>query len=328
MDANAPHLTYELKAYYLRSEVASLLGCTLRPHPGLEPSSNLLLKLGDAKLIDSQDGIDGFTVLHTRLAYAEDPRDVGLVLSKGPNLHLLGLNELFTPEKESPTSLAMYSSWAFADWLHGLVTIGVNLGTFIDQELESNAFVHPGWDKETLHNLFDYRARPDLHNRRERVCCDCNYFLGRIKIQPYWRHVLERIKQRIDPDYPSRNESETRGNENADVGGISEAATSSSGRGHEPDLIGNTPIDNREASSSLGSESRSELSLDVHGYPERVSIRSDCVYDEEEGICIDCWLHYRRTGTRFQVEDSSMDDYSSSEDESSDEEFSPYLIHS
>ena len=322
-------LTYELKADYIRSEFASLLDCTLRPHAGLEPASNLLLKLGDAHIINvALYATDGYTALHNLLAYAENPEPVSRVLTKGPNLHLLGFDKDFTPEKESPLSLAMYSSWAFADWLHGLIGIEVDLSTFIDQELESNAFVHPGWDKETLRDLFEYHARPDLHTRRQRTCYDCNKFSHEVVIQPYWRHMLERIKQRMDPDDPSRTNSEMRDKEHADVSGISEAADSSNDRGHKPDMTGNVIFNHSEALPRSESESNVELGSDVHGYPETVPIRSDCVYDEEEVVCMNCWLYYRRTGTRFEVEDSSIDEYASSEDESSDDGFSPYHIHS
>ena len=110
-------LTYELKAYYIRSQIAHLLDWIL-PYPGLEQASNLLLKLGGANIIDvALNATDGYTILHECLAYAEGPEDVSIVLAKGPNLHLLGFHEWYTPEKESPMSLAMYSSWAFADWL-------------------------------------------------------------------------------------------------------------------------------------------------------------------------------------------------------------------
>ena len=317
-------LTYELKAYYIRSKVASLLDCTLCPFPGLEPASNLLLKLGDAKIIDAQDGIDGYTVLHTRLAYALDPRDVGLVLSKGPNLHLLGFDDHYTLETESPMSLAMYSSWAFADWLHGLVAIGVDLGTFVDQELKNNALIHHGWEQETLHDIFDYPARPDLCFRDLRSCADCGMSTSIVRVQPYWRHLLERIKQRIDPDDPFWRDS---GVDETQISNIKSGMEASNDSDHEPDIPGSVSLDDTIDKFQLELESGVELGFDVHGYPENVPIQSDCIYDPDEIVCMECWLYYRWTGTRFEVEDSWMDECPS-EDESSDDEFSPYHIHS
>ena len=321
--------TYELKAYYIRSSFTHLFRCTLSPAIGLEQATDLLLKLGDAKIIDVQDGTDGYTVLHKCVAYAEGLKGLNRVLAKGPNLHLLGFDEMLTPEKESPLSLAMYSSWAFEDWLDGLVAIEVDLSTFIDQELESNALVHPGWDQETLRDLFEYHARPDPFLRRLWACSDCDrrdIFPG-VRVQPYWRHLLERIKQRIDPDDPFGSDS---GVDEMQIPDSRSEVEGSKDSGHEPEISRTVPLDdsNDEVWSESEFESELELGHDVHGYPETVSIRSDCVYDEEDVVCMDCWLHYRRMGYRFRAADASVDEYSSSEDESSDDEFSPYLIHS
>ena len=324
-------LTYELKTYYIRSWIANLLISALFPYPGIEPASNLLLKLGDPDVIDiARHATDGYTTLHIRLGYGNCPEFVSRVLAKGPNLHLLGFDKYFTPEKESPTSLAMYSSWAFAYWLHGLLGIEVDLSTFIDQELDRNAFVHPGWGKETLHDLFDYFARHDLSFRSHWDdlwgCSDCGKALNRVQVQPYWRHLLERIKQRIDPDDPFRSDS---GVDETQVSNIRSGMEASNDSDHKPDVSGS--ISHDEVHDDVGSEAEFDLEVelgsDLHGYPENVPIRSDCVYGPEELVCIDCWLHYRQTGTRFEFEDSSIDEYPSSEDESSDDEFSPYLIH-
>ena len=320
-------VTFEMKAYYNRSELAFLLYCTLNPYSGLEQASNLLLNLGDADVIDvSPYATDGYTILHWNVTCAQDPEFVSIVLAKGPNLHLQRFDEWFTPEKESLMSVAMYSSWAFADWLHGLVGIEVDLRTFIDQELESNAFVHPGWDKETLHDLFDYPARSDIFLRNLPSCDDCHKSIPIMRVQPYWRHLLERIKQRIDPDNPFRSDPVV---DETKISNIRSETEASNDPDHEPDSSGSVSL---EFNDDVGSEAEFGLKVhvgyDVHGYPENVSIQSDCVYDEKEVVCMDCWLHYRRTGTRFEVEDSLIDEHSSSEEESSDDEFSPYLIHS
>ena len=319
--------TSDLRAYYIRSRFASLLDWTLHPEPSLEQACNLLLMLGDADVIDARDAIDGYNALHSRLANATTPEHISKVLARGPNLHLQGFDQCYTPEKESPMSLAMYSSWAFAYWLHGLIGIEVDLSTFIDQELESNALVHPGWGQETMRDLFDYRGRTDLFFRDLRACSDCrDRDIESVRIQPYWRHLLERMKQGIDPDNPSWSDS---GVDETQVPDIRSEVEESSHSGHEPDIPGNTLLDdsNDEFWPDLESESEVELGSDVHGYPENVPVRSDCMYGPDELVCMDCWLHYRRNGTRFIDEDSSIDKYSSSEDESLDE-FSPYHIHS
>lgn len=58
--------------------------------------------------------------------------EASMILAKGPDLYRLGYDYEYTPRKDSATSLAMYSSWAFADWRRGLVANEVDLEKFID----------------------------------------------------------------------------------------------------------------------------------------------------------------------------------------------------
>ena len=329
--------SFELKTYSIRNRFEMMLYWTLRFYE-LEEASDLLLNLGYAETINT--GVysrDGCTVLHFSVAWTYG---VSTVLAKGPDLHRRVLDCDLTPQEESPTSLAMYSSWAFTEWLRGLVTIKVKFEEFIDEELKRNPLVHTGWEKETLHDLFAYHHRPDLDVERYH-CSDCTKPISYNAVQPHWRHMLERIKQRIDPDDPGQTDSQEGEKENTDVRKIAETASSSDDPTHEPDMTGNVLlVDSNELFSESDSKSKSELEEDVHGYPAMVPIRSDCVYAPKEVICVDCWLHYRKTGTRrpplpwkrrFAIgsdDDASLDEYSSSGDESSEDEFSPYHIHS
>ena len=71
---------------------------------------------------------------------------------------------------------------------------------------------------------------------------------------------------------------------------------------------------------------------DSSKYSATISIQSDCMYDMHELVCMKCWLHYEETGTRWQDagtdEDSSETEDSLSGDASSEDEYSPFLIHS
>ena len=141
--------------------------------------------------------------------------------------------------------------------------------------------------------------------------------------------MLERIKQGIDPDNPSWGDSEV---DESQIPDIRSEVEESSHSGHGPDIPESALLEysNDEFGSETESELESEVGLgsDVHGYPENVSIRSDCMYGPYEIVCMDCWLHYRKTGTRLKSKATPRDEYCSSEDESSDDEFSPYHIHS
>ena len=284
----------------------------------------------------------GLTILHESVAFANEGR-VGLMLSKGPDLYPLGFDYSLTPLKETPTSLAMYSSWAFADWLYGLIAIEVDLEEFIEQEWERNYVVHAGWNKQTLLELFALDYAPDLDLRGVWACSDCTGRITAIRVQPYWRHLLERIKQRQVPDTPAKDDSEVYAKENADPARITESAISSSDQAYKPDITGDAPfVDLSELPSEPESESESELESeeDAHGYPATIPIRSDCVYARHEVICMDCWLHYRQTGTRkpphnrkgrfviYVDENSRLNEHFTSGDVSSEDEYSPYHIHS
>ncbi|KAL9626781.1 MAG: hypothetical protein Q9164_007795, partial [Protoblastenia rupestris] len=174
-----------------------MLSLILRPNNMLEEAYDLLLEMGGAEVIDAPiSDTDGFTLLHESVAYAIKGQ-VGLTLSKGPDLYPLSFGYFFTPQKETPTSLAMYSSWAFTDWLDGLIAIKVDLEEFIEQELERTYVVHAGWNKQTLLDLFALDYAPDLVLRGVYVCSDCTRRFSTIRVQPSWRHLLEQIKQEV-----------------------------------------------------------------------------------------------------------------------------------
>ncbi|KAL9627580.1 MAG: hypothetical protein Q9164_007564 [Protoblastenia rupestris] len=304
-----------------------MLSFILTPTHKLEEAYDLLLNLGGAEIINAPVFYtDGFTLLHESVASAMEG-EVCLTLSKGPDLYPLGFNSDFTPQKETPTSLAMYSSWAFTDWLYGLIAIKVDLEEFIEQELERNYVVHAGWNKQTLLDLFAFDYAPDLDLRGVWTCSDCTEEIPAIRVQPYWRHFLEQIKQRQVPDTSAKDDSEVYAKENADCASITESAISSSDQTYKPDITEHAPfVDLVELPSEPESESESELGSeeDAYGYPATIPIRSDCVQTGTRKS------PYTRKG-RFAIyfdENSNLVEDSTSRDESPEDEYSPYHIHS
>ena len=329
-------LSFELKTYLIERHYSKILDYTVDlPDHRLDQATDLFLKLGGGKIIDVPPYYeDGYTLLHNQLAYSRNER-LRAVLARGPDLHQLGFARNHTPQKESPTSLAMYSSWAFAGWFRGLVDFEVDLAKFIDQELTQNPMVHAGWEKETLLDLLAYDYEPDLCLRVRWPCSDCKKHNNTARVQPYWRHLLERIKQRIDPKDLAPSGPEVREKGNVDVSSIMEAASNSSDPVHKPDSTGNVPL------VDLNELRRDPLwKQDSHGYPTMISIRSDSIYGRDDVVCMDCWLYNLRTGTRSPREiwkrtlhyfddicDWSLHTYPLSGDGSSEDEYSPFYIH-
>lgn len=317
--------SFELKTNIITSRYAELLFYLLLPEPKLLEASDFLLRLGGPEIIDAvEDGIGAYTALQKNIAYAEQRDDMSVVVARGPDLHRQAFDISYTPYLESPTSLAMYSSWAFADWLHALVDNNVDLEKFIDQELEQNSELHPGWEKDTLLDLFTHSARPDIHIRGKWTCSDCIRNRPAIRVQPYWRHLLDMFKEGLNPYDPAPAGSEVDNEENADRGSIAVALTSSSSNPSQKSVFEeNGSLDSLD---ELASESGSED--DTSEYCATTSTGPDCLYGKHEVVCMVCWLHYEQTGTRGPPEDLPEKKDSSSSDDSSENEYSPYLIHS
>ena len=135
--------SFELKTYLLRPQFTDMLRRSLAQCDVITEARELLLSLGGEEFFDTvknsaddRGTLGDYTVLHYCTAYARNRDGLGMVLEKGPDLHQLGLDRSHTPQNESPTSLAMYSCWAFADELHQLATIEVEIMEFLDQELK------------------------------------------------------------------------------------------------------------------------------------------------------------------------------------------------
>ena len=354
-------LSFEVITYGTRSQLASMLFYTSQPIPGLEEASQIILSPNDPEIVNTtlpypslRYSMKGHNLLHSTLAYSGYSEKLRNLLSYGPDLHRLSLCCSYTPWKESPTSIALYSSWAFVDWVRGLDSIAMDFEKLVEEELGRNHEVHPGWEKGALLGVYAYSLRLDPKPpTKDNTCSYCSDYWSFPKVQPYWRHLIERFKRRLHPDSTAQACPEA-GEKNGAYFNICAGNASSStdtlaqGRGT---TNGVSHIDRNELSleskancgSNLDSdcglnsdsdwEPDSQADVDVHEYPATVSILSDCVYAADEVVCIHCWLHYVRTGTRRPPRDTegyvvSGTEEDSPSDESSSEEYYPYLIHS
>ena len=319
-------LSLELKTNIVEAHFARMLDWLFcyEPKPERFEASDLLLNLGGHGIINTPFiGTLGYSVLHVTVSCGFWKDNVSAVVARGSDLHRRGLETLYTPFEESPTSLAMYSERVFSYWLRALADVDVDIENFIDQELERNPEVHAGWEKETLLELFAHGDRPDLHRLDMWTCSDCLERITWVRVQPYWRHLLERIKGRLYPYDPVSAVSEVDEDEDVDLDSCSTDLTP------ELDATRNvSPPKPDEIPSKEESETEADISNDI----TTTQSESICLYDKHELVCMDCWLHYKRTGTRKQPQ-SEDEDWSKrkdvpSNDDSSECEYSPFLIHS
>ena len=324
-------LSFELKTNIVERHFAYMLSWTI-PYgssPEEVEATDLLLNLGGHGMINALPGTtDGYVVLHEVILKCWWGDRVSAVVARGPDLHRRCFDTSYTPFEESPTSIAMYSARTFSHWLRALAGVDVDLEKFIDQELELNPEVHTGWEKETLLELFAAGDRPDLHPALPTLCNDCLKMGSRVEVQPYWRHLLERIKERKPPYGPVAAVSEVDEDESHDLGSLGEAASFSTDLDPALGDSENVPLPNPDLDST---ESEVKLEADGSENSARTQSGSVCLYGKLERVCIACWLYYERTGTRKQParnETLSKDEDSSPREDSSECEYSPYLIHS
>ena len=95
-----------LKANLGRAISVTLLETTLRCERTAD-AAGLLLDLGGKRAIDKTDYFDKYTILQQEIVTLD--QNLGTVLSRGPDLHLTSCELDYSPQQESPTSLAMYS---------------------------------------------------------------------------------------------------------------------------------------------------------------------------------------------------------------------------
>ena len=315
-------LNFELRTNVFERQFAILLNWFIGRHSFLQPACDLLLDYGGANIIKvAPFAVDGYTILHYRIVddFAADV--LCKILDKGADVHARGIDYDFTPHEESPASLAMSSAWRFINFRESLAVNGTDFDEFVSRELERNPTVHVGWEKDTLLSLFHYGYLSFRFCRPAWGCSDCQTAFG-LTIQPHWRHFLERIKRGIEPDILHHADPRVDRVRTDDTSSAEKATSNSKSHACEPDINKHVALCER------GPELETDED-DAHGYPSMISISSECIYALDEMVCWDCWLHYRKTGTRGPPEDEdvSSDIDATVGDDLSEDGYSPYLIH-
>ena len=331
--------SFEIMTNMIRRRYINLVYWLAQPEfMQLEGSAELLNLAGDGFIDEPCFCTDGYTILQWKMITDSSSNALSGVLSKSPDLHWRGFEVYESPSKESPMSLAMYHSRTFGCLLSGLIDNGVSLTDFVRDELEQNFDLHPGWEENTLLELLKWCVQyndifDDTVHRAS--CQDCKGLFHQAPVQPYWRHLLERIRTRPHPCDLAGLHSEVLGDEDTEEeDNLLEPASSD----FERDTIESASLNDPDVLSASESESESGSTIeshliheaDPHRYPNSVSVQSDCMYGRYEIVCMDCWLYYVRNGTRGPPpsdgeQDSGVNTLQS--DGLSEDEYSPFHVH-
>lgn len=173
---------------------------------------SLLSALSDNSLdtiLDARVGFEGDSALHILIALPGWNADLNfglnLMINKGANLHSVGHHPFFSVKSETPTSLAMYSSFVFMAWQNALLRSSVDLASFVEEEVQQAPLKEAGWTKDLLLALLCCNIQSD-QGLQEYHCEDCSdyiYFLG---VDLSWRQWLDRFKERTDIENSPKHE--------------------------------------------------------------------------------------------------------------------------
>lgn len=106
------------------------------------------------------------------------------VLERNPDLHGTIMDCVFSPNQESPTSLAMYFSWAFAMRQADLKHFGIDFEEFVEKEMLGGPLVKANWTLESLSALFQLQYYWKCNVPVPERCSDYSGFLHKLRIQP------------------------------------------------------------------------------------------------------------------------------------------------
>lgn len=296
----------DIKANYSSKNVSRLVRWG---NSRITDAVRLLLELGPPGAIDDVAPRE----FHRGIKLEEWDK-IEMLLALGVNPHRVHLNGHISPRAESPLSLAMYSSRAFWQFRDALYGINFDIEDFARQELQQGyPLLDAGWQMETLCSLLKLEFEPDIDVYAfSLICRGCCSAMGSMEVQPSWQGILESFKGGIPPQrFRSYFHDEQ----------------SSSGE-NDPAVPKEIPLTNAAEHNTLSYDPA--LPEDQAGQSDEESLTSESgvpkvVFDREEIWCIDCWYHFKETGRRPSPTVTETD--SSDRDDSSEDDFSPFLFN-
>lgn len=178
----------EIERYYFEERLRDAF---LNPSPMMTEAASLLLDLSPAKDVDKIGTNQRYPPLQAYVLYGMWNGIIKLI-SMGADPHLQSLEVYHSPQKETPTSMAMNSSWAFWSFREvNISEIGYDVVEFVHRELaRAGPLIDAGWRVETLRALFEFDFDPDLDLEMMDECPTCGRVTIFAAIQPYWQNTL------------------------------------------------------------------------------------------------------------------------------------------
>ena len=294
----------DIKQHYLEDKYSNLLYFMLETTS--QDVARSLLAMGNERAIDARLSLGGYTNLH--LAVASATSLLGNMLIHKPDLHITGLDLNESPYYETPTSLALYTFFSFANWRDNLNHAGVDLYKFVNTEIHQSQLSRAGWTVQNLFAVLKHDFQLDCVSRNLYVCVDCGKRIDNLEVQPYWQHVLEIFKHRHTFDEPSQIDKM--------IDEISSENDSIIRQKTRLDREGEVVICPPAECSSPKAGDKDGLCQPALQDP------TNCPYGKQDMVDMHCWLYYQRTGQRRISSNADA-----STEGSSDDEFSPFLIH-
>lgn len=293
-------------AYFSEDRVADTVESLLRLSPPEVLNEPKMINFEHAPLVHRHIISQNWKLVNLLLAYGADP-------------HRVSSNSCKSGNAETPLSLAMYSSWAFWTFRNILHERSFDLEEFARQELqEGHPLFDAGWQMETLTALLEPDFEPDIGPYKEfgeiYYCDNCggSVYSYHIQVQPYWRGVLESIR---NGTYPPRSCLDTQ-NEQLSIN-----------QNHLTISDKDSLIHTTEGSESSndGALLEDEAAQSDEESPTSGSDNPRTLFARDEVWCTVCWFYFKKTGRRWTP--ASPKTQSSDEDDSSDDDFSPYLFN-
>lgn len=331
-------------------------------------TADYVLNLGGTDVLNAlSDGVDGYTLLHYNLVYGDlienwllpkgpDLHKQGLDTDLTPQWESPMSLAMYTSlwficwtqkleeagvvlkefaELEMDRNLALYPGWK-KQTLHALLESASSLDIDCPDSVHCHECgqaywsraVEPRWRyflEGVKHGLSPYTAQTVLQDNDEED------------------EQLSRQKENVTSSYKPRPQADSFENAFDNVSELSIEMSNGPGLNQDseedPLSLGKDADENRERPPCDPVKEKIEsvpLAGDIHGYPATMQTGYRCPYDSSDVICMDCWQNFVLTGHRRLQEadkdrlsdECSSDEYCSSKDESSEDQYSPFYIHS